>query len=248
MNKRNRLIFIAIATIIAVACACPMTSLPTPSDPTPISNIPIPTIEIPTLPPINVPTGNVLLEDDFSSDKGEWEIFSDEVEGSADITNGVYQIKTLANLWLWGRTETSFTDTVAQFDVTFTSGPSNSNAGAGIYCRLNVGENTSLNAYMLAISADGYYAILDFIDGSPTALVDWTYSDAINQGYNTNNNIRATCNGNELAIEVNGEQLASTNIPAGGATSGYLSLAAVSFETAEPSAEAHFDNIIVTEP
>lgn len=246
MNKRNRLIFIAVAAIIAIACACPMTSLPSSGDPTQVSNIPLPTIEIPTLPPIDVPTGNVLLQDDFSSDTGEWEIFSDS-EGSAEISNGVYDIVTLTNLWIWGRTDTEFTNTVAEFDTTLISGPSNDNAGMGIYCRLALRDDTSLDAYMLAISADGYYAILDFISGSPTPLVDWEFSGQINQGTSTNR-IRATCDGDQLILEVNGEELASATIPAGGRTSGFLSLAAVSFESAEPYAEAHFDNLIVTEP
>lgn len=248
MNKRNRLIFIAVATIIAIACACPMTSLPTSGEPTAVSNIPLPATEISDATPVDVPTGNILLQDDFSSDTGEWEVFSDGTEGTASITNGVYAIKTLGNLWVWGRTDTSFTDTVAQFDATFISGPSNDNAGAGIYCRLNLRDDTSLDAYMLAISADGFYAILEFNAGSPTSLVEWTFSDTINQGYNTTNNIRATCNGSQLILEVNGKELASATIPAGGRTSGFLALAAVSFESAEPSAEANFDNLIVSEP
>lgn len=234
MNKpNNRIIIFSVAVIVAITYACSLTNLPTLGQPTPVSNIPL---------------QNILLQDDFSSDTGEWEIFSDDVEGSTNIVNGVYAIKSLDNLWLWGRTDTSFTDTVTQFDATFISGPANDNAGVGLYCRLNLRDDTTLDAYMLAISADGYYAILEFVSGSPTSLVEWAFSSAINTGYNSTNNIRATCNGNQLILEVNGQQLASANIPAGGATSGYLSLAAISFESAEPAAEVNVDNLLVTKP
>lgn len=246
MNKRNRLIFIAVATIIAIACACPMTSLPGSGDPTQVSNIPLPTIEIPTLPPIDVPTGNVLLQDDFSSDTGEWEIFSDGSEGSAEITNGSYVIQSFTNLWIWGRTDTDFTNTVTDLDVTYVSGPSNLNVGMGIFCWVNLRDDTSLDAYLLAISGDGYYNISQFNAGSPTSLVDWAYSDVINQGSATNS-IRATCSGNQLTLEVNGVELASTTV-SGGATSGGIALAAGSFESESPNAEVHFDNVVVSEP
>ncbi|MBL8050587.1 MAG: hypothetical protein JNM46_05140 [Anaerolineales bacterium] len=249
MNKRNRSVFLALAAIIALACACPGMSNLTPSG----GDQPPPTFApISTIPPVVVPTvsielpQNVLLSDDFSSDTGEMEVFSDG-EGSIEIRDGVYAIRSLVNLWVWGRTDTEFSDTVAEFDTTLISGPANNNVGMGLYCRLSLREDTSLDSYMLAISGDGYYAILEFNSGSPTALVDWTYSDVINQGKDTNK-IRATCSGNELTLEVNGVELASTNIPSGGATSGYLSLAAVSFESADPTAEVHFDNLIVSAP
>lgn len=245
MNKRNRLIFIAVATIIAIACACPMTSLPTSGEPTAVSNIPLPTVEIPDVPPVDVPTGNVLLQDDFSSDTGEWEIFSDGTEGSADITNGSYVIQSFTNLWIWGRTDTDFTNTVTQFDVTYVSGPSNLNVGMGIFCWVSLRDDTSLDAYLLAISGDGYYNISQFTAGSPSSLVDWAYSDVINQGSATNN-IRATCSGNQLILEVNGVELASTTIS--GTNSGGIALTAGSFESESPNSEVHFDNVVVSEP
>ena len=248
MNKRNRSIFVSVIAIIALACACPGTALPGTNQPpatfAPISTIPpiVPTEEV--APP---PSADALLADDFSVDTGEWETFSDDAEGSTEIASGVYAITTLANLWIWGRSDTEFTDTVAEFDVTLISGPSNNFAGVGLYCRLTLREDTSADAYLLAIGADGYYAILEFTAGAPTPLVDWAFSDVINQGTSTNN-IRATCDGNQLILEVNGEILASTSISAGGATSGYLAFATVSFEDADPVAVAHFDNLVVTAP
>lgn len=241
MNKRNLLVLIAMATMIAIACR--LTNLPISSEPTAVVNIPLPT----ALPSINAPTGNTLLQDDFSSDAGEWEIFSNSGEGAAEITNGSYVIKSFTNLWIWGKTNTNFTDTVAEFDVTYTSGPSNYNVGMGIFCRINLIDDTSLNAYLLAISADGYYNISEFTAGSPTSLVDWAYSDVINQGSDTNT-IRATCNGNQLILEVNGIQLASATIPAGGITSGNIALAGGSFESESPNSEVRFDNIVIAEP
>lgn len=44
-----------------------------------------------------------------------------------------------------------------------------------------------------------------------------------------------------------GEAIHASTIP-GGSTSGAIAFAAISFETAEPYAEAHFDNLVVSQP
>jgi hypothetical protein len=81
-----------------------------------------------------------------------------------------------------------------------------------------------------------------------TALVDWEFSDVINQGTNATNRLRATCNGSELKLEVNGELLASASAVADGSPSGSIAFAAISFETDQPYAEAHFDNLVISQP
>lgn len=248
MNKKKQTIIGLTAAIVMLACACPASGLIPGGDtgsPTPG----LPYVPVTEAPPVDTPQppANIIFSDDFSSDTGEWETYSSDGEGSAEISNGAYVIRGFVDLWNWGRTDTEFADTVAEFDATLVSGPANDNAGLGFYCRLRLREDTSIDAYMLAISADGYYAILEFISGSPVALVEWTYSDAIVQGASTNR-IRATCDGDQLILEVNGEEIASAVISAGGAASGYLSLAATSFESAEPFVEAHFDNFVVSEP
>ena len=70
----------------------------------------------------------------------------------------------------------------------------------------------------------------------------------VNQGPNASNHIRATCNGSDLTLEVNGQVIGTANAIPGGGTSGAIAFAAISFESAEPSAEVQFDNMVVAQP
>jgi hypothetical protein len=243
MNKKNRLTVSVVGAIIILACACPATGLPATSDP---ATATLPAIstqpEIPTDPPV---ISDSLLSDDFSVDSGELEIFSDD-SGSAEIKDGAYVVRSTGEKWNWGRSDSEFSDTVIEFDLTITVAPSNNNAGAGVICRMQARDDNSIDGYLLAISSDGYYSIRSITASSMEPLVDWTSSGVIHQG-NELNKIRATCNGSELILEVNGEALGIATA-AGGETSGGFAFAAVSFETAEPVAEAHFDNLVISQP
>ncbi len=252
MNKRTRLTIGLIAAVFLLACACPATSLPALNqEPTPfptnISVIPtIPNISTPTTAAVVPPSANVLLVDDFNVQSTEFETYSDE-NGVVETRDGAYLVRAISTLWHWGKSTSQFDNTVADFDVTMISGPSNNNAGFGIVCRLTERDDTSVDGYMLAISGDGYYTIRSVTASNMSPLVDWSYSDAVKQG-SVLNHVRATCNGNELKLEVNGQLVASANTIAGGATFGSLAFSAISFETAEQTAEVHFDNLIVSQP
>ena len=245
MTKRNRLTISIIAAIILLACACPATSLPAINDQPAATSIPVlPTQpEIPTATP--QPT-NILLSDDFSVESSEMETFTDE-SGSAETKDGAYIVRSISELWNWGRSDSEFSDTVIEFDATITVSPANNNAGAGLVCRMQVRDDSSIDGYLLAISGDGFYSIRSITSSSMSPLVDWTYSDTIHQG-SQENKIRATCNGSELKLEVNGELLATASADTSGPQSGGFAFAAVSFETSEPIAEVHFDNLVVSKP
>ena len=250
MNKRTRLTIGLIAAVFLLACACPVTSLPTLNqEATPFpTNIPV----ISTIPAIAtattaavVPT-NVLMTDDFSVTSPEFETYSDE-NGTVETKDGVYVVRSISDLWHWGRTNSQFDNTVAEFDVTMINGPANNNAGFGVVCRLSERDDTSIDGYMFAISGDGYYTIRSVTASNMSPLVDWSYSDAVHQG-NVLNHVRATCNGSELKLEVNGQLIASTSTIAGGATFGAVAFSAISCEDTEPIAEIHFDNLVVSQP
>lgn len=247
MNKRTRLSVGLIAVLFLLACACPATSLPSlngqPSEEPTGAPIISTDPAVPTV--ISVPS-NVLFTDDFSSTSPEFETYTDE-NGSVETKDGVYVVRAISDLWHWGRSTSKFDNTVAEFDATLVSGPANNNAGFGVVCRLSERDDTSIDGYMLAISGDGYYTIRSVTASSMSPLVDWSYSDAINQG-NVVNHVRATCNGTDLNLEVNGQLLASANTIADGSTFGAIAFAAISFEDAEPIAEIHFDNLIVSKP
>lgn len=247
MNKRTRIAIGLVTGIFLLACACPATSLPMLTQtPTPFPTDP------PTIPPIPTATiaivipSNVLFTDDFSVTSAEFETYSDE-NGTVETKDGAYVVRAISDLWHWGRTNSQYDNTVAEFDVTMISGPANNNAGFGVVCRLSEREDTSIDGYMFAISGDGYYTIRSVTASNMSPLVDWSYSDAVNQG-NVLNHIRATCSGNELKLEVNGQVVAEATTIADGATFGSLAFSAISFEDTEPITEIHFDNLTVTQP
>lgn len=252
MKKRNQVTIALIAAIVMLACACPVSGLIPGGEEQPTPGLPFvpateaPSIDIAPTTEAQAPVGNVLFSDDFNSPSAEMETYTGD-GGSAGTENGVYVLRSTADLWQWGKSNSEFADVVVDVDVTMTAGPSNNNAGFGVVCRLAEAADTSVNGYMLAISGDGYYTIRVITASNMTALVEWAPSDVINQGYDTNH-LRVTCNGSELKLEVNGELIASANTTADGSTSGAVAFAAISFETDQPVAEAQFDNLVVSQP
>ncbi len=245
MTKRIRMAVGLILAVILPACAVPSTRLPVSNTQAPATRISVlPTQpEIPTIAPA---TTNGLFSDDFSVESSELEIFSNEF-GSAEIKDGNYVMHSSGELWKWGRSNSEFSDTVIEFDTTITKAPTNNNAASGVICRMKTHENNTTDGYLFAISGDGFYSIQRITSSAMNPLVDWAESDVINQG-NQENKVRATCNGSELKLEVNGELLATASADASGPQSGGFAFAAVSFETAEPVTEVHFDNLVVTKP
>ena len=256
MKKKNQATVGLIAAIILLACACPVSGLPSlgveatpyptipPIAPSTEAVIPSPTTEI--SPSENIPSGNVLYSDDFSTTSAELEDYSGD-GGSAGTENGVYVIRSTADLWQWGKSQSEFEDVVIDVDATMISGPSNNNIGFGVFCRLTETEDGSVDGYMLAISGDGYYTIRVIVESNMSPLVDWTSSDVVNQG-NVTNHIHATCNGSDLSLEVNGQVVATAVADPSAPTVGAIAFSAISFETDSRYAEVNFDNLVVSQP
>jgi hypothetical protein len=252
MNKKNRMAIFSIAALFALACACPATSLPiSGNEPQPqpseqkfiYSTGPAPTSE-PI--PQNIPAGEVIFTDDFSVTSAEMEEYADE-NGTVGTENGVYVLRSTGDLWHWGRSTSEFSDVIIEVDLKMSAGPANDNAGYGVVCRLSTREDTSIDGYMFAITADGYYTIRSITSSSMSPLVDYTFSEIINQGTGTNR-IRATCDGSNLTFEVNGQILATASTTVDGSNFGSIAFSGISYEDTEPIVEVHFDNLVVSKP
>ncbi|HUX76892.1 MAG TPA: serine/threonine-protein kinase [Anaerolineae bacterium] len=192
-----------------------------------VTNTPVPEI------------GDILFEDDFESPASGWEIGEYET-GSVGYERGVYVVTSLGhNDTMWGTANRSFDDVVVEVDATQVSaGPANDN-DYGVVCR----EQGNGDGYHLLISGDGFYAIVRSEGGSFEWLVDWTESNAINQG-NATNRIRGVCDGSTLTLFVNGQRLATAED--GTFTSGDIALTATSYE--DGPTEVHFDNLTARTP
>jgi len=191
----------------------------------------VPSAQTPTPPS----SENVLFQDDFSDPGSGWEI-EDYDNGSVGYKFGVYFVISNGDNMMWGVANRSFSNVVIEVDATQISGPSNNDNGYGVVCR----EQGNGEGYHLLVSGDGYYAILKAKYGDPEWLVDWMESDVIRRG-NATNHIRAVCDGEYLALFVNGERLAEAR----DATFNRGDIAFVAMSVGEPT-EIHFDNLIVT--
>ena len=187
-------------------------------------------------------SASILFQDDFSNSASGWETGSYDT-GSVGHTDGAYSVISLGDgNTMWGVANRSFDDAVIDVDTIQVSAPANNNNGYGVVCREQGGE--SANGYFLLISGDGAYSIAKAVEGDFEWLVDWTFSDAIRKG-NESNHVRAVCDGATLALFANGKSLATAEDST--YTGGDMAFAAVSLEEGEPT-EITFDNLVVSRP
>jgi len=184
-------------------------------------------------------TGELLLEDDFSSPSSGWEVGEYE-GGTVGYLLNIYQVESFGDgNVMWGVAGEVFDDVVIEVNATQFSAPDNDNNDYGVACRI---QDEGAGYYLL-ISGDGFTAIMKAVGDERDPLVDWTESDAINQG-NASNDVRGTCDGNSLTLEVNGQQLASATDSE--FLSGDVALTATSYEDA--STQVYFDDVRVRRP
>jgi hypothetical protein len=194
---------------------------------------------IPTTPSDDQGLPEVLFADDFNDEVGTWDTFSDE-GGSAFYMNDWLH---LVNQFAGPFATTSvahryFTDFVLEVETKLVGGTDNN--WHHVACRYRDEDNY----YDFSISADGFYEIGKWVNGSPTDLVEITYSSHIHQGQGVTNLMHVECIGNTLSLSVNGHLLwEGADATFGG---GDIGLGATSLEAS--FTEIAFDNIRVTKP
>jgi hypothetical protein len=184
-----------------------------------------------------------LFADDFSGefDCG-WALY-DRGGGTAAIDNAAMQLTVgqPGQLW-WTNPGRSFDDVVITTEARQVDGP-NDNA-YGVICRYQDEENF----YAFMVSGDGYFAIGKYQSGNETVTyltpdAQFQPSDAINVGV-ASNELRVSCIGNQLSMEVNGIPLISVTDPT--FVNGDVGLAAATLQQGTTIVE--FDNVRVTTP
>jgi uncharacterized repeat protein (TIGR02543 family) len=193
-----------------------------------------PSETIPTVP-------EVLFSDDFSDETSVWDTFSDE-NGSVSYENGWLHLVnySTASFATYAFVYQYFTDFILEVETKLVGGTDNN--WHTVICR----NQDDYNYYDFGISADGYYAIVKFIDGDQVPLTGSTpiYSSYINQGVDAVNLIHIECIGSSLSLSVNEHVL--TTITDATFSDGDIALATTSLGGS--FTEIAFDNIIITEP
>jgi hypothetical protein len=185
----------------------------------------------------------ILFLDDFNGEQQcGWATFN-RGGGAAAVENAAMQITAgqPGQLW-WTNPGRDFDDVVIAVEARQVSGPDNN--AYGIICRYQGVENF----YVFLVSGDGYYAIGKYQTGSEnvvylTESAQFEESEVINTGI-ASNELRASCIGNQLSLEVNGVPLLTVTDPT--FVTGDIGLAAGTLETGTTVIE--FDNVQVTPP
>jgi hypothetical protein len=154
----------------------------------------------------------MLFFDDFNGEQDcGWAIYR-RGGGSAAIENSAMQVTVTqpGQLW-WTNPGRSFDDVIVSAEARQVSGP-NDNA-YGLICRYQNEENF----YVFLVSGDGYYAIGKYQSGEENVVYltenqQFQPSDAINLGI-ASNELRASCIGSQLSLEVNGIPLLTVTDP-----------------------------------
>lgn len=151
------------------------------------------------------PSGQIILEDDFSNRKSGWNVFSDR-EGGTDYEHGEFVIGVEEPMIIiWSDQEYLYDPIVIEADVRVVD--SVGDADFGFICGLVDNENF----YILEISEDGYYTIWKQSGQEVSFLTDWSYSQEVASGGPFR--LSAQCGSQGLILALNGTVLASVSDP-----------------------------------
>lgn len=149
----------------------------------------------------NVAAGKLLFSDDFSTSKSGWGAYS-EGDFLAAYKNGSYILTAVpANYWSYNSNpRLNLTDFIVEVESTKMSGPDDNVLG------LAVRKMGSGDYYAFLISSDGYYDVRELYDNTWVTSENWTESEAIKTGSQTNL-IKVVAQGDKFSFYVNGEKL-----------------------------------------
>ncbi len=190
-----------------------------------------------------------LFEDDFSGSKECGWVLYNRGGAVASIEDGGLRISSNqpGQIW-WTNPGQAFDNSIISVETKQLSGPDNNAYGA--ICRYQ----NDTNFYVFLISGDGYYAIgkyqsgneqITYLSGVDETNPDGGYvrSDVIKQGTETNQ-LRVSCEGNELSLAVNGTMVETVIDPT--FVTGDIGLGVSTLE--QGTAVVEFDNLRVIAP
>lgn len=187
--------------------------------------------------------GGALLVDEFDGQQECGWVQYERTGAQVAVGEDVLRLTTSQPGQIWWTNAGKNFDDVTITTVARQAGGPNDNA-YGLICRYQNQENF----YVFLISGDGYYAIGKYQSGSTqitylTGEGQYIASDEIRQGA-AENEIQASCLGNQLSLAVNGTLLATVTDPT--FVTGDVGLAASTFEPGTTVIE--FESIRVVGP
>ena len=241
--KSNIRIFLAVACLALAALSCQAVSNPGGGGDTPTDVVDPVNTSAPDLPdPTEAPqTGDVLLEDDFSSPR--WGTGTD-ADSSVEYANESLQmIVTTQNWFVWSTPNDQDYENI-HMEVTIINNDTDPTTAFGIMCHQQIIDDSF---YYFAITPAGQYAIAEASLAANDIFLtnddQWEYSDAITADAGSYR-IGVDCGNNTLALYVDGQLVDSVTDDT--YTSGGVALFAWSGEEVA-SANVSFDDFLMTE-
>jgi hypothetical protein len=170
--------------------------------------------------------------------EGSWNVKGSGAAG--EVRSGAYYLSSSPKGSLAiSQPGKNLSDMVVTVEAMPTAPADVSQVAYGVMCRVQ----TNGDGYLFLARGDGMYAVEKVSGGKMSALVDWKHTDQINPGADLNV-VEANCNGDALAIRLNGltvEKLTDSSFQQG-------DVALVVLPLGSDSAEVQFDNLVVTQP
>lgn len=182
------------------------------------------------------PEGNVILSDDFSDNTNDW-YTGESSDGRADITGGKLIIEVYTESYIVWSNLPNIYDSLLMVVNAQVLNPVR-DGDFGFICGMRDSENFTA----LEISEDGYYTIWKYENNQFISLVDWTYSEKINQ--NGNYTLAAYCGSDAIFLAINNTILAETVDP--NYRPGRVGLVAGCYQN--PNISLGFDDFVIYQP
>jgi serine/threonine protein kinase len=153
-----------------------------------------------SIPTLTVTPENVVFADDFSDPASGWPTLQNTREGYGYQQDGFHIVVHVIDRVSWAKTNREDGNTSIYVDAT----PVTEGALSyyGLLCRIQDDHNF----YYFVIRSNGDYTFGKYKNAEFEPFFDWTQSDAINKGSQTNR-LKADCTGNTLRFSVNGVPL-----------------------------------------
>lgn len=187
-----------------------------------------------TAPQQRYQTGEILLEEDFSTPYN-WEARR-QGNVSIGVENGVYVMRSDVTQYVRGFHNQTHDNVVIEVRTRQLS--MHENNAYGVICRASRGNNAS--GYYFLIGGDGSYSIRRGRDNDVDGLVSWTKTGAVHTGP-SQNVIRAVCIDDYLALYVNGKFVADARDRS--YKTGYTGFAAA--VSRDGTLEVNFDDLTI---
>ena len=185
------------------------------------------------------PLNQVVFQDGFDSQDGNWETYSSTDWGSAFYKDGKFHItnNTASQYSSASRIQGQFSDFALEVEMELISGSSASHQS--VICRYN----ETGDCYLFCIDANGEYSIHKSVEGVSTMLKT-APSRYIKTGLGVTNKVRVECIGDSLTLYVNGFRVA--RVSDGKFATGKVGLAVKS--ASGEYTEVAFDNVVIGTP